>query len=67
MFKINFYVDIYYFAAFSQYYLEKDPNIKAGLKEKAMEKYKTIMGIFEEQAKKNGGFFVGNKVKTSIN
>ncbi|XP_051171628.1 glutathione S-transferase-like [Leptopilina boulardi] len=46
----------------SHYYWEKDPNFKAVMKEKAMEKYEKTMKLFEEKVKKNGGFFVGGKM-----
>ncbi|KAJ8675365.1 hypothetical protein QAD02_011151 [Eretmocerus hayati] len=46
----------------STYFREKDPAIKAKQKEIAHEKITFYLGKFEEQVKKNGGYFVGNKL-----
>ncbi|XP_034934996.1 glutathione S-transferase-like [Chelonus insularis] len=46
----------------STYFWEKDPNQKNKLKEIAMEKKDFLLGKFEEQVKKNGGYFVNGKL-----
>ncbi|KZC09847.1 PREDICTED: glutathione S-transferase-like [Dufourea novaeangliae] len=48
--------------AISQYYWEEDPAFKARLKETALKKLPVYVDKFEEQVKKNGGFFVGGKL-----
>ncbi|XP_032666452.1 glutathione S-transferase-like [Odontomachus brunneus] len=44
------------------YYWEKDAAIKEKFKQIAFEKYPVCLSKFEEQVKKNGGYFVGKKL-----
>ncbi|KAJ8675480.1 hypothetical protein QAD02_011266 [Eretmocerus hayati] len=46
----------------SRFFREEDPAIKAKQKAIAYEKIPFYLGKFEEQVKKNGGYFVGNKL-----
>ena len=44
------------------YYMEQNPTFKAKLKEIVFQKLYHSRDKFEEQVKKNGGYFVGGKV-----
>ncbi|KAL0132501.1 hypothetical protein PUN28_000326 [Cardiocondyla obscurior] len=48
--------------ALSLYYWQQDPAFKEKLKEIAFEKWPYYLNKFEEQVKKNGGYFVGGKL-----
>ncbi|XP_071568381.1 glutathione S-transferase-like isoform X1 [Temnothorax nylanderi] len=44
------------------YYWEQDPDFKEKLKETAFEKWSLFLDKFEDQVKKNGGYFVNGKL-----
>ncbi|TGZ53160.1 glutathione S-transferase-like [Temnothorax longispinosus] len=48
--------------ALSLYYWQQDPALKEKLKETAFEKWPYYLDKFEEQVKKNGGYFVNGKL-----
>lgn len=54
--------DTFILAALSLYYWEQDPVFKEKLKKIAFEKLPYYLDKFEEQVKKNGGYFVNAKV-----